>query len=141
MMMVSTDTWEPAKEGEITEVPSVSRILSTVRTNDLISLKTYFDTEKPEIYDLTNGVEYSYGIEPQIFRFEKDGEFRQVNPNNDFSSMGLSSSSVFTSAYSMNIFFEIPENEELYVNQYDIKTGRWPQNSNEAAKISGRNYP
>ena len=135
MMMVSTDTWEPAKEGEITEVPSVSRILSTVRTNDLISLKTYFDTEKPEIYDLTNGVEYSYGIEPQIFRFEKDGEFRQVNPNNDFSSMGLSSSSVFTSAYSMNIFFEIPENEELYVNQYDIKTGRWPQNSNEAVLV------
>ena len=135
MMMVSTDTWEPAKEGEITEVPSVSRILSTVRTNDLISLKTYFDTEKPEIYDLTNGVEYSYGIEPQIFRFEKDGKFRQVNPNNDFSSMGLSSSSVFTSAYSMNIFFEIPENEELYVNQYDIKTGRWPQNSNEAVLV------
>ena len=135
MMMVSTDTWEPAKEGEITEVPSVSRILSTVRTNDLISLKAYFDTEKPEIYDLTNGVEYSYGIEPQIFRFEKDGEFRQVNPNNDFSSMGLSSSSVFTSAYSMNIFFEIPENEELYVNQYDIKTGRWPQNSNEAVLV------
>ena len=66
MMMVSTDTWEPAKEGEVTEVPSVSQILSTVRTNDLISLKTYFDTEKPEIYDLTNGVEYSYGIEPQI---------------------------------------------------------------------------
>ncbi len=135
MMMVSTDTWEPAKEGEVTEVPSVSQILSTVRTNDLISLKTYFDTEKPEIYDLTNGVEYSYGIEPQIFRYEKNGEFRQVNPNNDFSSMGLSSSSMFTSAYSMNVFFEIPENEELYVNQYDIKTGRWPQNSNEAVLV------
>ena len=135
MMMVSTDTWEPAKEGEVTEVPSVSQILSTVRTNDLISLKTYFDTEKPEIYDLTNGVEYSYGIDPQIFRYEKNGEFRQVNPNNDFSSMGLSSSSMFTSAYSMNVFFEIPENEELYVNQYDIKTGRWPQNSKEAVLV------
>ena len=135
MMMVSTDTWEPAKEGEVTEVPSVSQILSTVRTNDLISLKTYFDTEKPEIYDLTNGVEYSYGSEPQIFRYEKNGEFRQVNPNNDFSSMGLSSSSMFTSAYSMNVFFEIPENEELYVNQYDIKTGRWPQNSKEAVLV------
>ena len=135
MMMVSTDTWEPAKEGEVTEVPSVSQILSTVRTNDLIALKAYFDNEKPEIYDLTNGVEYSYGIEPQIFRYEKNGEFRQVNPNNDFSSMGLSSSSVFSSAYSMNVFFEIPENEELYINQYDIKTGRWPQNSKEAVLV------
>jgi len=135
MMMVSTDTWEPAKEGEVTEVPSVSQILSTVRTNDLISLKNYFDTEKPEVYELTNGIEYSYGIEPQIFRYEKNGEFRQVNPNNDFASMGLSSSSMFTSAYSMNVFFEIPENEDLYINQFDIKTGRWPQNSQEAVLV------
>ena len=120
MMMVSTETWEPAKEGEVTEVPSVSQILSTVRTNDLISLRTYFDNEKKEIYDLTNGIEYSYSIEPQIFRFEKNGEFRQINPNNDFASMGLSSSSVFTSAYSMNVFFEMPENESLYINQYNV---------------------
>ena len=135
MMMVSTDTWEPAKEGEITEVPSVSQILSTVRTNDLVALRSYFDNEKPEIYDLTNGVEYSYGIEPQIFRYETSGEYRQVNPNNDFASMGLTSSSVFTSAYSMNVFFEMPENESLYINQYNIKAGRWPQNSNEAVLV------
>ena len=135
IMMVSTETWEPAKEGEVTEVPSVSQILSTVRTNDLISLRTYFDNEKKEIYDLTNGIEYSYSIEPQIFRFEKNGEFRQINPNNDFASMGLSSSSVFTSAYSMNVFFEMPENESLYINQYNVKAGRWPQNSNEAVLV------
>ena len=135
MMMVSTETWEPAKEGEVTEVPSVSQILSTVRTNDLISLRSYFDNEKKEIYDLTNGIEYSYSIEPQIFRFEKDGEFRQVNPNNDFASMGLNSSSMFTSAYSMNVFFEMPENESLYINQYNVKAGRWPQNSNEAVLV------
>ncbi len=135
MMMVSTDTWEPAKEGEVTEVPSVSQILSTVRTNDLVSLRSYFDNEKKEIYDLTNGVEYSYGIEPQIFRYETNGEFRQVNPNNDFASMGLNSSSVFTSAYSMNVFFEMPENESLYINQYNVKAGRWPQNSNEAVLV------
>ena len=135
MMMVSTETWEPAKEGEVTEVPSVSQILSTVRTNDLISLRSYFDNEKKEIYDLTNGIEYSYSIEPQIFRFEKDGKFRQVNPNNDFASMGLNSSSMFTSAYSMNVFFEMPENESLYINQYNVKAGRWPQNSNEAVLV------
>ena len=139
MMMVQTDTWDPPKEGEVTEVPSVSRILSTVRTNDLISLKQYFDSGKTNIYDLTNGVEYSYGLQPQIFYYEQDkGNFRQVNPNNDFASMGLSSSSVFTSSYSMNIFFEMPENESLYINQYDVKAGRWPQNSQEAVLVLSR---
>ncbi len=140
MMMVQTDSWEPAKDGEVTEVPSVSRILSTVKTNDLISLKQYFDSGKTNIYELTNGVEYSYGLQPQIFYYNKDnGNYRQVNPNNDFASMGLSSSSVFTSSYSMNIFFEMPENESLYINQYDIKAGRWPQNSQEAVLVLSRN--
>lgn len=136
MMLVSTETWEPAGEGEITEVPSVGQILSTVQTNDLISLKEYFDSGKTNIYELTNGVEYSYGITPQIFRYNKrTGEYRQVNPNNDFASMGLGSSSMFTSAYSMNVFFEMPENEQLYINQYDIKAGRWPQNSEEGVLV------
>jgi len=140
MMMVSTETWEPAKEGEVTEVPSVSQLLSTVRTNDLISLKEYFDSGETNIYELTNGVEYSYGLDPQIFRYERGKrEYRQVNPNNDFASMGLTSSSVFTSAYSMNVFFEMPENEALYINQYDVKAGRWPENSQEAVLVLTQN--
>lgn len=140
MMMVQTETWEPAAEGEITEVPSVSQILSTVQTNDLISLKEYFDNERPEIYELSNGVEYTYSINPQIFYYDKGtGDYRQVNPNNDFSSMGLSSSSVFASSYSMNVFFEMPENEELYIDQYDVKAGRWPENSREAVLVLTQN--
>lgn len=140
MMMVSTETWEPAGEGEITEVPSVSQILSTVRTNDLISLKEYFDSGKTNIYELTNGVEYSYGLNPQIYYYEKGtGNYRQVNPNNDFASMGLTSSSIFSSAYSMNVFFELPENESLYINQYDVKAGRWPENSQEAVLVLSNN--
>ena len=140
MMMVSTETWEPAAEGEITEVPSVNQLLSTVTTNDLISLKEYFDSGATNIYELTNGVEYSYSISPQIFYYDKGtGNYRQVNPNNDFASMGLSSSSVFSSAYSMNVFFELPENEGLYIDQYNVKIGRWPENSNEAVLVLTQN--
>ena len=136
MMMVPTETWDPAAEGEITEVPSVSQLLSTVTTNDLISLKEYFDSGATNIYELTNGVEYSYSIQPQIFYYDKGtGDYRQVNPNNDFASMGLSSSSVFSSAYSMNVFFELPDNESLYIDQYNVKIGRWPENSNEAVLV------
>ena len=140
MMMVQTETWEPAAEGEITEVPSVGQLLSTVQTNDLISLREYFDTERPEIYELSNGVEYSYNIDPRIYYYDKGtGDYRQVNPNDDFASMGLTSSSVFTSAYSMNVFFEMPENEALYIDQYDVKAGRWPENSREAVLVLTQN--
>ncbi|MBR4430418.1 MAG: ABC transporter ATP-binding protein/permease [Clostridiales bacterium] len=140
MMMVQTETWEPAAEGEITEVPSVGQLLSTVQTNDLISLRAYFDNERPEIYELSNGVEYSYNIDPRIYYYDKGtGDYRQVNPNDDFASMGLTSSSVFTSAYSMNVFFEMPENEALYIDQYDVKAGRWPENSREAVLVLTQN--
>ena len=140
MLMVQTETWEPAAEGYITEVPSVSQIMSTVTTNDLISLKEYFDSGKTDIYELTNGVEYSYGIDPNIFYYERGtGKYRQVNPNNDFASMGLSSSSIFTSAYSMNVFFEMPENDSLYIDQYDVKAGRWPESSEEAVLVLTQN--
>lgn len=140
MLLVQTETWEDTPEGYITEVPSVSQIMSTVTTNDLISLKEYFDSGNTEIYELTNGVEYSYGIQPNIYYYEKgSGKYRQVNPNDDFSSMGLSSSGVFSSAYSMNVFFEIPENEALYIDQYDVKAGRWPENSNEAVLVLTQN--
>ena len=136
LMMVNTDNWTASAPGTITEVPSVSQLLSTVKSNDLISLRKHFDTKAPEIYELSNGVEYKYSIQPQIYDYNGEtGDYRKVNPNDDFNSMGLTSSSVFTSAYTMNVFFELPENDELYINQYDIKTGRWPENSNEAVLV------
>ncbi len=140
LMMVNTDSWKTAEPGTVTEIPSVSQILSTFKSNDLISLREHFDTNTPEIYDLTNGIEYKYSIQPQIFDYtEKTGDYRQVNPNEDFSSMGMNSSSMFSSAYTMNVFFELPEKDELYINQYDIKAGRWPENSSEAVLVLSSN--
>lgn len=36
---------------------------------------------------------------------------------------------------STDVFYEMPENEELYEGQYDIKAGRWPENSNECVLV------
>ena len=61
-------------------------------------------------------MEYSYLVSPQIFRQEKNG-IRQVNPDKSFSSMGLgsgSSNSIMSSTMSTDVFYEMPENEELY---------------------------
>ena len=137
-MLTGSDpsAYEPASEGKIVEVPRVNQILSSFKTNDLVALKEYFDTEAPEIYDYTNGIEYTYDLEPQIYYYDPaNEEYRQVNPNEMFASMGLTSSSMFTSAYSMNVFFELPEYSELYVDQYDIKAGKWPENSSEAVLV------
>ena len=131
-----SDAFQVAPDGTIREVPRVNQILSSFKTNDLTALKDYFDTEAPELYGYTNGVEYSYDLVPQIYYYNPgDNKYKQVNPNNDFESMGLSASSMFSSAYTMNIFYELPEYEELYQGQYDIKAGKWPENSSEAVLV------
>lgn len=33
------------------------------------------------------------------------------------------------------MFYEMPENEELYKNQYDVKAGRWPENYQECVLV------
>ena len=131
-----SDTLEVAPDGTIREIPRVNQILSSFKTNDLVALKNYFDTEAPEIYDYTNGIEYTYDLVPQIYYYNPGEEqYKLVNPNNDFESIGLASSSLFSSAYTMNIFYELPENDALYKDQYDIKAGKWPENSSEAVLV------
>ncbi|MCR4689501.1 MAG: ABC transporter ATP-binding protein/permease, partial [Saccharofermentans sp.] len=151
MMMAPNETSEPARDGYIIEVPSVGRIVSSVRTNDLDSLRVYLESggvyagedqadAGMEVHELTNGIEYTYDLTPYIFKYDPDdNRYRQVNPNDDFSSLGIPSASVFSSMYSMNVFYELPSNESLYIDQYDVRAGRWPENSSEAVLVLSTN--
>ena len=107
-------------------------------SNDLKSLKTFLDSGDSGIEKYTNAVEYSYNMEPLIYK-ENGEEIRQVHPDRSFDSMGLGSSSntnsMMSSMMSTNVFYEMPENEQLYEGQYDIKAGRWPENYNECVLV------
>lgn len=126
------------EQGDIYVVNMVTDMFSTMDTNDLESLKSYLDSGDSGIEKYTNAVEYSYNTEPQIYK-ENGDEIRQVHPDSSFSSLGLGSSSntnsMMSSMMSTDVFFEMPENEELYEGQYDIKAGRWPENSNECVLV------
>ena len=36
---------------------------------------------------------------------------------------------------STNVFFEMPEDTDLYEGQYDVKAGRWPKKYNECVLV------
>ena len=120
------------EQGDIYVVNMVTDMFSTMDTNDLESLKSYLDSGDSGIEKYTNAVEYSYNTEPQIYKENGD-------PDSSFSSLGLGSASntnsMMSSMMSTDVFFEMPENEELYEGQYDIKAGRWPENSNECVLV------
>lgn len=135
----STDKKETKKDGEVKVMQVMTNMFSTMDSNDLKSLKEYLDDGKSGIEDYTSAVEYSYSISPRIFRQNKDGSVRQVNPDKSFEALGIgsgaSTSSLMSSMMSTNVFYEMPKTESLYENQYDVKEGRWPQSYNECVLV------
>ena len=137
MMMGAASAQSEKKDGEVGVAQMVTNMFSKMNSNDLESLKTYLDSDESQMSQYANSVEYSYSVSPQIFLQEKDG-IRQVNPDKSFSSMGLgsgSSNSIMSSTMSTDVFYEMPENEDLYKNQYDVKAGRWPENYQECVLV------
>ena len=139
--MLSGDTagGEEAEEsGDINVINMVTDMFSTMDSNDLESLKKYLDSGDSGIEEHTNAVEYSYDVVPQIYLQEEEN-VRQVNPDSSFESLGFgsssSSSSMMSSMMSTDVFYEMPENTNLYIDQYDVKAGRWPENYNECVLV------
>ncbi len=124
---------------EVRERQIVSSLFSTLTTNDLVSLKKFLDGRESHIMDYANAVEYSYAISPLIYIRKKDG-YRQVNPDTLMASMGYSYSSgglasMFSQMSSTDIFHALPESEELYLDQYEVKAGHWPETYQECVLV------
>lgn len=126
------------KSGQVEVIQMLTSMFSTMDSNDLSSLKKYLDSEESGIEKYTNAVEYSYDTSPQIYR-QGEGEVRRVHPDASFEALGLGSASASNSIMSMmmstDVFYEMPENENLYKGQYDVKAGRWPENYNESVLV------
>ena len=121
---------------DVTERAFINRMLSRTKANDLASLKTYLETES-NIYDYASAVEYTYSVTPHIYRLDGN-KYHQVNPDNSFAAMGFggnSTSTMFSAAMSTDNFYALPKEEKLYVDKYDIKAGRWPENSRELVLV------
>lgn len=126
------------EQGEINVIGMVTDMFSTMDSNDLKSLKKYLESSESGIDPYVKAIEYSYSVEPQIYREEKDG-IRQVHPDQSFAALGLgsgtSTNSMMSSMMSTDVFYEMPENESLYQEQYEVKAGRWPENHNECVVV------
>ena len=116
----------------------ITNMFSSVTSNDLASLKEYFDSGQSGIEQYTSTIEYSYDVVPQIYSSDTK-TIHQVNPDTSFSSLGISSTvssnSIMSASMSTNVFYEMPSNPNLYENQYDVKAGHWPQNYNECVLV------
>ncbi|MCD7817606.1 MAG: FtsX-like permease family protein, partial [Lachnospiraceae bacterium] len=123
---------------EINVVQMITSMFSSTDSNDLAALKEYLDSGESGIEQYVSAIEYIYDVVPQIFR-EDGEEVRQVNPDTSFSSLGFgstaSSSSLVSSMMSTDVFYQLPEEENLYMNQYEVVAGSWPEDYDELVLV------
>lgn len=142
MVDVQDGQSENKEEGQIQVIQMITNMFSKIGSNDLTSLKEYLDSGDSDIKEYTNAVEYTYNVSPQIYSTDTEN-IRQVHPDQSFQSLGLGSSSsgnsMMSTMMSTDVFYEMPSDESLYVDQYDVKAGRWPKAYNECVLVLTQN--
>ena len=130
-----------AEEGMVPVRQLITQMVAGITSNDLKSLKTYLESDDCTIAEDATSIEYSYNAQPQIYRENADGSIRQVNPDSSLSSLGISSTSstnsMMSSMMNTSVFYQLPESDELYNSQYEVKAGRWPEKYNECVAVLG----
>ena len=129
---------EEKKDVEVQELKIASKAFASITSNDLKALKAFIDSPESGMDKVTRAIEYSYGVSPLLYQ-EGYGKIRQVNPDKTFSALGFGNteglSSIMSAMSSTNVFFEMPKDESLYRDQYDVMAGRWPENYNECIVV------
>ena len=130
-----------AGEGMVPVRQLITQMVAGITSNDLKSLKTYLESDDCTIAEDASSIEYSYNVQPQIYREDANGSIRQVNPDSSLSSLGISSTSstnsMMSSMMNTSVFYQLPESDELYNSQYEVKAGRWPEKYNECVAVLG----
>ncbi len=137
------DTFEEKEESgfDVIETRIVNNLFSTMDSNDLVNLKKHLEASDSRVMDYAQAVEYHYGVTPWIFirenekEKEKENEYRQVCPSSMNSA--FSGEMQFYSMMGANteLFAELPTEDKLYRDEYEVLKGRWPENGHEAILV------
>ncbi|MDR1082803.1 MAG: ABC transporter permease, partial [Coriobacteriales bacterium] len=123
----------------IEETRSIVNTFSSIGQNDLAALKAYFDKDGGGINQYVNAIEYSYGLTPQIYSSDTSNGPIQVNPDVLTRSMGLDQGGGFTQfmtlGASATMFNPLVEDTSLLEGQYDVVSGKWPENYSECVVV------
>ena len=117
-------------DGKIHTASQLSNVTASMKTNDLTSLQSYLKGKGGNINKYVRTIEYNYGINPRIYLPKSSKGPVQVNPDVTFNEVSTNFGA-FQSMTSTNIFKQLANDRSLYVNSYDVVSGRWPTAANE----------
>ncbi|MCL2096395.1 MAG: ABC transporter ATP-binding protein/permease [Oscillospiraceae bacterium] len=126
----------------------VNSVMQELTANDLGAFKAFIESEGSGIDDsVINDIKYGYATQLNIYNPDMSDGIRQLNPNSIFDVMGISdmmSSPGDSMGMGMmmggnyDVFTELLGNEELLASQYEVVSGRMPQNYDEVVLFVSR---
>lgn len=114
-----------------------------IQNNNLEKFRQFINSSDGEvIIDNTSAIQYGYDLNLQIYKELEDDSFIQVNPSpllenenqDEMQAMMETSFGISNSAFS-----ELMDNQEILESQYDILSGKWPENKNEVVLVTNSN--
>ena len=113
----------------------MSTMYGKVKTNNLSKFKEYIE-DKREFDEYINDIKYTYNLDLQIYK-----DNIRVNPSDMMSIFGYDTSNPMTNAMTddMVIFNELSENKKLLNSQYEIISGKMPEEKDELVLIVDKN--
>ncbi|MDO4532155.1 MAG: ATP-binding cassette domain-containing protein [Coriobacteriia bacterium] len=116
-------------------------MFAKVKNNDLKSFKAFIDDGGDGIWDYVNDIEYSYGVEPIIYKADTSKGVVKLNPSymTNLMNGGLSTSSFASFGTSgASSFQQMLEDKRLFEPQMEVVEGRWPKKFDEAVIVLSR---
>lgn len=113
----------------------ITTMYGGITTNNLVEFKKYIENNK-ELEEYANDIKYTYNLNLNIYSEDNV----KVNPSNMmdmFNPSGETTNSSFGS--NITIFNELTTNKKLLNSQYDVLSGKMPEEYNEMVLIIDEN--
>lgn len=137
---------ESNKDGKVYSNNIMTDMISSVagsRTvNDLKGFKEYIENNS-DIDKYVSDIRYTYNLNLNLYKSDYEEKIVQVNPSTVFDNIGLQSDMMETVSVSsmneVNSFTELPTDEEMLNNSYELVSGKIPENYNEVVLVMDKN--
>lgn len=124
------------EKGKIKEQQVMSQMFASIGSNDLSSFNTYTNKKTAtELKDCFNAIQYSYGIQPQLYMTHFKYGVQQLCPSTILSTYMNGMQQTAMSFANNDTFFELVDNEKMQQDQYSVVAGEWPKKYNEVVLI------
>ena len=119
----------------------MNTMLAGTKTNNMKDFKAYIESDDCDIDKYVSDIQYKYSTTMNIYKEDTTDGLYKVNPSSVFENMGMESMLEMNSIMSgnssdMNVWMQLPDNEDYLASQYEVLAGKLPSSYDEAVIIT-----